>query len=163
MNPPATPERRPDPQELLARVQAEEARASRGKLRIFFGASAGVGKTYSMLQAARSAQAAGTDVIVGYLEPHGRSETEQLAEGLERLPTLPVSYRGIVRQEFDLDAALGRHPQILLVDELAHSNLLGGVPQPRHRSAFRTSRSCSRRESMSGRRSTSSTWRVLTI
>jgi two-component system sensor histidine kinase KdpD len=132
MNRPATPERRPDPQELLARVQAEEARAGRGKLRIFFGASAGVGKTYSMLQAARSEQAGGTDVVVGYLEPHGRTETERLAEGLERLPTLPVSYRGIVRQEFDLDAALGRHPQILLVDELAHSNLLGGVPQPRH-------------------------------
>ncbi len=132
MNPPVTPEPRPDPEELLARVQAEEARAGRGKLRIFFGASAGVGKTYSMLQAARSEQAAGTDVVVGYLEPHGRIETERLAEGLERLPTLPVSYRGIVRQEFDLDAALGRHPQILLVDELAHSNLLGGVPQPRH-------------------------------
>ncbi|MGC8518701.1 MAG: DUF4118 domain-containing protein [Steroidobacteraceae bacterium] len=132
MNRPATPGPRPDPEELLARVQAEEARAGRGKLRIFFGASAGVGKTYSMLQAARSEQAAGTDVVVGYLEPHGRIETERLADGLERLPTLPVSYRGIVRQEFDLDAALGRHPQILLVDELAHSNLLGGVPPPRH-------------------------------
>jgi two-component system sensor histidine kinase KdpD len=85
-----------------------------------------------MLQAAQSEQAAGTDVVIGYLEPHGRTETEQLAEGLDRLPTLAVSYRGIVRQEFDLDAALGRHPQILLVDELAHSNLIGGVPQPRH-------------------------------
>ena len=130
--PTPTSERRPDPQELLARVQAEEARAGRGRLRIFFGAAAGVGKTYSMLQAARSERAAGTDVLIGYLEPHGRIETEQLAEGLERLPTLPVSYRGIVRQEFDLDAALARHPQILLVDELAHSNLIGGVPQPRH-------------------------------
>ncbi len=130
--PTPTAERRPDPQALLARVQAEEARARRGKLRIFFGASAGVGKTYSMLQAAQSEQASGTDVVIGYLEPHGRTETEQLAEGLDRLPTLAVSYRGIVRQEFDLDAALGRHPQILLVDELAHSNLIGGVPQPRH-------------------------------
>jgi two-component system sensor histidine kinase KdpD len=130
--PTPTAERRPDPQELLARVQAEEARAGRGRLRIFFGASAGVGKTYSMLQAARTERAAGTDVVIGYLEPHGRSETERLAEGLERLPTLGVSYRGIVRQEFDLDAALARHPQILLVDELAHSNLIGGVPQPRH-------------------------------
>ena len=130
--PTPTAERRPDPQELLARVQAEEARAGRGRLRIFFGASAGVGKTYSMLQAARTERAAGTDVLIGYLEPHGRSDTEQLAEGLERLPTLGVSYRGIVRQEFDLDAALARHPQILLVDELAHSNLIGGVPQPRH-------------------------------
>ncbi len=130
--PTPTVEQRPDPETLLARVQAEEARAGRGRLRIFFGASAGVGKTYSMLQAARSAQAAGTDVVIGYLEPHGRVETEQLAEGLEHLPTLAVSYRGIVRQEFDLDRALARRPQILLVDELAHSNLISGVPQPRH-------------------------------
>jgi two-component system sensor histidine kinase KdpD len=130
--PTPTVEQRPDPEALLARVQAEEARAGRGRLRVFFGASAGVGKTYSMLQAARSAQAAGTDVVIGYLEPHGRVETEQLAEGLEHLPTLAVSYRGIVRQEFDLDRALARRPQILLVDELAHSNLTGGVPQPRH-------------------------------
>ena len=131
-SPTAEPDRRPDPQALLARVQAEEARAGRGRLRIFFGACAGVGKTYSMLQAAHSAQDAGTDVLVGYLEPHGRTETEQLAEGLERLPTLAVRYRGILRQEFDLDAALARHPKILLVDELAHSNLIGGIPQPRH-------------------------------
>ncbi|MHB1870994.1 MAG: DUF4118 domain-containing protein [Steroidobacteraceae bacterium] len=130
--PTPTVEQRPDPEALLARVQAEEARAGRGRLRVFFGASAGVGKTYSMLQAARSAQAAGTDVVIGYLEPHGRVETERLAEGLEHLPTLAVSYRGIVRQEFDLDRALARRPQILLVDELAHSNLTGGVPQPRH-------------------------------
>ncbi len=130
--PTPTAERRPDPQELLARVQAEEARAGRGRLRIYFGASAGVGKTYSMLQAAQSEFVAGTDVAIGYLEPHGRTETEQLAEGLPRLPTLAVSYRGIVRHEFDLDAALARRPQILLVDELAHSNLISGVPQPRH-------------------------------
>ena len=130
--PTPTVEQRPDPEALLARVQAEEARAGRGRLRVFFGASAGVGKTYSMLQAARSAQAAGTDVVIGYLEPHGRVETEQLAEGLEHLPSLAASYRGIVRQEFDLDRALARRPQILLVDELAHSNLTGGVPQPRH-------------------------------
>ncbi len=125
-------ESRPDPDQLLAHVQAEEARANRGKLRIFFGASAGVGKTFSMLEAARVVKAAGTDVVIGYLEPHGRVETERLAEGLERLPTLAVSYRGIVRHEFDLDAALARRPGILLVDELAHSNLTGGVPQPRH-------------------------------
>ena len=123
---------RPDPDQLLARVQAEEARAARGRLRIFFGASAGVGKTFSMLEAARVARAAGTDVVIGYLEPHGRTETERLAEGIERLATLAVSYKGIVRQEFDLDAALERRPAILLVDELAHSNLAGGVPPPRH-------------------------------
>ena len=125
-------EARPDPDQLLERVKAEEAREKRGRLRIFFGASAGVGKTYAMLEAARSMHAAGTDVVVGYVEPHGRVETERLLEGLPRLPTLPVSYRGIVRQEFDLDGSLARHPEILLVDELAHSNLVGGEPPPRH-------------------------------
>ncbi|MGB6452214.1 MAG: sensor histidine kinase KdpD [Steroidobacteraceae bacterium] len=125
-------EARPDPDRLLAQVQAEEARAKRGRLRIFFGASAGVGKTYSMLEAARGARSAGTDVVVGYVEPHGRVETERLLEGLERLPTVAVLYRGIRRDEFDLDAALERRPAILLVDELAHSNLTGGEPPPRH-------------------------------
>ena len=124
---------RPDPDQLLAHVQAEEARAKRGRLRIFFGASAGVGKTYAMLEAAHNARAAASaDVVVGYVEPHGRVETERLLEGLERLPTLPVKYRGIVRHELDLDAALARRPGILLVDELAHSNLVGGEPPPRH-------------------------------
>src|SRR5262245_6358872 len=123
---------RPDPDQLLAQVQAEEARARRGRLRIFFGAAAGVGKTYAMLEAARGAKAAGTEVVIGYIEPHGRQETERLMEGLERLPTLPVRYRDIVRQEFDLDVALRRRPAILLVDELAHSNLSGGEPAPRH-------------------------------
>src|SRR5580698_10034746 len=123
---------RPDPDQLLARVEAEEARAKRGRLRIFFGASAGVGKTYAMLEAARSLRSSGTDVVVGYVEPHGRVETERLLEGLERLPTLSINYRGIVRQEFDLDAALQRRPAILLVEELAHSNLVGGEPAPRH-------------------------------
>jgi two-component system sensor histidine kinase KdpD len=124
---------RPDPDQLLAHVQAEEARAKRGRLRIFFGASAGVGKTYAMLEAAHNARAgASADVVVGYVEPHGRVETERLLEGLERLPTLAVKYRGIVRHEFDLDAALARRPGILLVDELAHSNLVGGEPPPRH-------------------------------
>jgi two-component system sensor histidine kinase KdpD len=125
-------ENRPDPDQLLAHVQAAEARARRGRLRIFFGASAGVGKTYAMLEAARALRSAGTDVVVGYVEPHGRAETERLLDDLPRLPTQAVSYRGIVRQEFDLDAALARHPATLLVDELAHSNLVGGRPAPRH-------------------------------
>src|SRR5579859_6703010 len=125
-------ETRPDPDQLLAHVQAEEARAKRGRLRIFFGASAGVGKTYAMLEAARNMRAAGTDVVVGYVEPHGRLDTERLLEGLEQIPFLPVSYRGIVRREFDLDAALKRHPAVLLVDEFAHSNITGGEPAPRH-------------------------------
>jgi two-component system sensor histidine kinase KdpD len=123
---------RPDPDQLLATVKAEEARARRGKLRIFFGASAGVGKTYSMLEAARGVRAAGVDLVVGYVEPHGRIETERLLEGLEQLPFLTVRYRGTVRREFDLDAGLRRRPGILVVDELAHSNLVDGEPPPRH-------------------------------
>ena len=125
-------ETRPDPDQLLAHVQAEEARAKRGRLRIFFGASAGVGKTYAMLEAAHNIRRNGTDVVVGYVEPHGRADTESLLEGLEQLAYLPVSYRGIIRREFDLDAALKRHPAVLLVDEFAHSNVTGGEPAPRH-------------------------------
>ena len=125
-------EDRPDPDALLAQVQAEEARARRARLRIFFDGTAGAGTTSSMLEAARNAAASGTDVVIGYIEPHGRVETERLMEGLEKLPTLTVHYRDIVRQEFDLDAALARKPAILLVDELAHSNLAGGEPPPRH-------------------------------
>ena len=123
---------RRNPDELLADVQREEARARRGRLRVFFGASAGVGKTYSMLEAARAARAGGADIVVGYVEPHGRIETERLLEGLEQLPFLEVRYRGIVRREFDLDAALRRAPAIVLVDELAHSNISEGEPLPRH-------------------------------
>lgn len=125
-------EARPDPDQLLATVNAEEARARRGKLRIFFGGSAGVGKTYSMLEAAHRVRATGVDLVLGYIEPHGRVETEQLRQGLEQLPTLPVRYRGLIRQEFDLDAALKRRPAIVLVDELAHSNLIEAEPAPRH-------------------------------
>ena len=121
-----------DPDELLAAIQYEEARARRGRLKIFFGASAGVGKTYAMLEAARRAHEAGVDLVVGYVEPHGRSETELLLEGLERLPFLAVGYRGITRPEFDLDHALRRAPSTLVVDELAHSNITEGEPRPRH-------------------------------
>jgi two-component system, OmpR family, sensor histidine kinase KdpD len=127
----AETERR-NPDELLADVQRQAARAHRGRLKIFFGASAGVGKTYSMLEAARGVLAAGADIVVGYVEPHGRLETERLLEGLEQLPFLEVRYRGITRREFDLDAALRRAPAIILVDELAHSNIAEGEPLPRH-------------------------------
>ncbi|HWJ18657.1 MAG TPA: sensor histidine kinase KdpD, partial [Geobacterales bacterium] len=123
---------RRNPDELLADVQREDARARRGRLRIFFGASAGVGKTYSMLEAARAAKGGGADIVIGYVEPHGRVETERLMEGLEQLPFLEVRYRGITRREFDLDAALHRAPATILVDELAHSNITDGEPRPRH-------------------------------
>ena len=123
---------RPDPDRLLAAVDAAHAQARRGRLRIFFGAAAGVGKTYAMLEAARAARAAGTDVVVGYVEPHGRKDTERLLEGLEHLPTQTVSHRGISLREFDLDLALQRRPAVLLVDELAHSNPAAGSPRPRH-------------------------------
>src|SRR6266513_1747767 len=123
---------RPDPDALLARVQREEAKAKRGKLKVFFGATAGVGKTYAMLEDARALKARGVDVVVGYVEPHGRAETEALLEGLEHLPYRHVAYSGAMVRDFDLDAALARKPTILLVDELAHSNPLEGEPRPRH-------------------------------
>ena len=115
-------ERRPDPDALLARVKDEESRARRGRLRIFFGATAGVGKSYAMLEAARRQRADGTDVVVGYVELHGRPETEALLEGLEILPPMRLEHRGIVLTEFDLDGALARKHALLIVDELAHSN-----------------------------------------
>ncbi|SPA41184.1 sensor histidine kinase in two-component regulatory system wtih KdpE, regulation of potassium translocation [Cupriavidus taiwanensis] len=116
---------RPDPDALLQIVQAEGERAARGKLRVYFGASAGVGKTFAMLTAARAAAQQGTDVVIGIVETHGRAETEALISGLERLPMRNVPYRERVLKEFDLDAALARRPSLILVDELAHSNAPG--------------------------------------
>src|SRR2546428_8174542 len=122
---------RPDTDALLARVQREEAKAKRGKLKVFFGATAGVGKTYAMLEDARALKARGVDVVVGYVEPHGRAETEVLLEGLERLPYRQVAYRGAALRDFDLDAPPPRKPPTLPADELAPSNLLQGDPRPR--------------------------------
>lgn len=116
---------RPDPDALLAKLEAEEVRALRGKLKIFFGASPGVGKTYAMLAAARQLRAQGVDVVVGVVETHGRSETAALLQGLEILPPKEIEYKNRVLKEFDLDAALARKPGLLLVDELAHSNAPG--------------------------------------
>jgi len=117
---------RPDPDELLDKLQRDEAKRQRGRLKIFFGASAGVGKTFAMLQGARRRMTEeGIDVVVGVVETHGRSETAALLDGLEVLPQLQIEYRGRMLSEFDLDAALARKPQLLLVDELAHSNLTG--------------------------------------
>src|SRR6478735_3166484 len=116
---------RPNPDELLARLQAEEAKSARGKLKIFFGAAPGVGKTYAMLEAARREKAAGVDVVIGYVEPHGRKETEALLEGLEVIPPRQIEYHGMTLREVDIDAILKRRPQLVLIDELAHTNAEG--------------------------------------
>src|SRR5574341_1189349 len=118
-------QKRPDPDALLKRVQAEEARQQQGKLKIFFGANPGVGKTYAMLEAAHEQRRDGVDVVIGVVETHGRAETEALVSGLEVVPCRAVDYRGTVLQEFDLDAALARRPTIILMDELAHTNAPG--------------------------------------
>jgi two-component system, OmpR family, sensor histidine kinase KdpD len=122
---PTQSEQRPDPDLLLAKVKRQEAEAHRGKLRIYFGSSAGVGKTYAMLMAGRKLKAEGRDVVIGVVETHGRSETAALLGDLEILPPKLMSYRGKELTEFDLDAALLRQPSLILVDEFAHSNVQG--------------------------------------
>lgn len=116
-------EEQSDIDQILAKVKAEESK--RGKLKIFFGAVAGVGKTYAMLEAARLRKKEGVDVVVGYVETHKRAETEMLLEELEVLPPKKIMYRGIELREFDLDEALKRKPSLILVDELAHTNAPG--------------------------------------
>ncbi|MFB5151557.1 sensor histidine kinase KdpD [Burkholderia orbicola] len=116
---------RPDPDQLLDKLQRDEEKQRRGQLKIFFGASAGVGKTYAMLQAARQRVQEGVDVVVGIVETHGRAETAALLDGLDVLPPARIDYRGRTLAEFDLDGALARAPQLILVDELAHSNVQG--------------------------------------
>jgi two-component system sensor histidine kinase KdpD len=116
---------RPNPDILLAALQKEEGKQKRGKLKVFFGMAPGVGKTYAMLEAARRELAAGRDVVIGYIETHGRKETDALAEGLPMVPRIPVEYRGVALTEMDLDGVLGRHPQLALVDEFAHTNAPG--------------------------------------
>lgn len=116
---------RSDPDALLKRVHAEEARRMEGKLKIFFGANPGVGKTYAMLEAAHQQRRDGVDIVIGVVETHGRVETQALVNGLEVIPRRAVEYRGTVLQAFDLDAALARCPTIILIDELAHSNAPG--------------------------------------
>lgn len=119
-------EARPDPDALLRSVQAAEAKKARGRLKVFFGMAPGVGKTYAMLEAARRARAAGTEVVVGWVETHGRADTAALLDGLERLTPRHVEHRGRGLFELDVEAALARRPGLLLVDELAHSNAPGG-------------------------------------
>lgn len=118
-------ETRADPYEILKKIHEETAASTQGRLKIFFGYAAGVGKTYAMLKAAHAAKRRGIDVVVGYVEPHARPQTMALLNGLERLPAIELQYKGIQLSEFDLDATIARKPQLVLVDELAHSNAEG--------------------------------------
>ncbi len=121
---------RPDPDALLAHINADSDAdrgrgPRRGRLKVFLGATAGVGKTYAMLEEARARQREGVDVVIGVVETHGRGETQALLDGLEMLPRRTLDYRGVALTEFDLDAALARRPLLMLIDELAHSNTPG--------------------------------------
>ena len=138
-------DQRPDPDVLLAHVQAQERRASRGKLRIYFGASAGVGKTYAMLSAAHKLQAEGQEVLIGVVETHGRRETLALLDGLPLLPPKAIEYRDKTLSEFDIDSALARNPPLILIDELAHSN----APGSRHPKRWQDVEECSTQGLMS--------------
>lgn len=125
-------EYRPDPDDILKTILKEEEKVRKGSLRVFLGMCAGTGKTYAMLKAAHQAKSEGVDIVVGYIETHGRAETEQLLEGLEIIPRLHRTYREVMLEEMDLDAILTRKPQVVLVDELAHSN----IPESRHIKRF---------------------------
>lgn len=113
---------RQSPEHFIKEIEKEKQNLNRGHLKIFFGYAAGVGKTYAMLKAAHSVKRHGIDVVAGYIEPHARPQTSALVNGLECLPNLVSEYNGITLSEFNLDASLARHPQLILVDELAHTN-----------------------------------------
>ncbi|MFA6457219.1 MAG: DUF4118 domain-containing protein, partial [Bacteroidota bacterium] len=119
---------RPDPDALLNALKKEEEHSRRGKLKIFFGMSAGVGKTYDMLKSAHEAKTQGVDIVIGYIETHKRFETDALVTGLEVIPRKIIEYRGVALEEMDLDAVIARKPKVVLVDELAHTN----APTSRH-------------------------------
>src|ERR1700745_293890 len=123
-------DQRPSPDALLEAARREERRS--GRLKIFVGAAPGVGKTYEMLQQARARKKDGYDVVVGVVETHGRRETEVLLEGLEVTPRRRMEYKGQFLDEMDLDAIIARRPQIVLVDELAHTNAQGSRPPSRY-------------------------------
>lgn len=123
---------RPDPDELLRRVIEEETKENRGKLTIYFGYSPGVGKTYSMLNDARNLWKEGKDVVIGWLQTHGRKETESLAEGMEFVPPKTIEYNNLILTEMDLEGILARRPKIVVIDELAHTNVPGLKNQKRH-------------------------------
>lgn len=117
--------KRPNPENILKRVQEEERQEQRGKLKIYLGAAPGVGKTYTMLQDAIAKRAQGLDVVIGVVESHGRREVQSLLEHLEILPLQKIDYRGKELTEFDLDGALKRNPGLILIDEMAHTNIPG--------------------------------------
>lgn len=117
--------KRPDPEALLEQLQKEESEKNRGKLKIFFGYSAGVGKTFAMLEEAHILKKSGVDVVIGYVEPHQRADTLALFEGLPQIPPLAIKHKSATLYEFDIDSALARAPQVILVDELAHTNAKG--------------------------------------
>ena len=119
------------PEDFLELVQ----RARRGRLKLYIGFAAGVGKTYQMLEEAHVLSKRGVDVVIGFVETHGRAETAALIEGLEVVPRSKIEYRGVVVEEMDLDAVLGRRPDVAVVDEIAHTN----VPGSRHRKIGRAS------------------------
>src|SRR5450759_4360424 len=123
---------RPDPDELLASLKLEEEKSKRGKLKIFFGMCAGVGKTYTMLQTAQAEKLKGSEIIIGYVETHNRKETAELVEGFELIPRKTYKYKSTTVDEMDLDAIIARKPRIVLVDELAHTN----APGSRHSKRF---------------------------
>lgn len=116
---------RKSPDEILKQIKTKEHQEKQGKLKIFFGYAAGVGKTFAMLEAAHQAKKQGIDVVAGYIEPHARPETLALIDGLEEINPLIIQHKDINLREFDLDAAIARHPQLILVDELAHTNAQG--------------------------------------
>src|SRR3954449_3680664 len=113
-------DQRPSPEALLEAFRREDSPA--GKQKVFVGAAPGVGKTYEMLTSAHARLKAGGDVVVGFVETHGRAETEVLVRGLEVIPRRKIDYRGHTVEEMDLDAVIARRPRIVLVDELAHTN-----------------------------------------
>lgn len=106
---------RPDPDALLQAIQKEESAAKRGRLKVFLGMSAGVGKTYAMLEAAQKAKREGRDVVIGYVESHGRAETDALTQGLPAISRRTVEHRGVVLSEMDVESLLARRPELALV------------------------------------------------
>src|SRR5438094_1003549 len=124
----STDARRPAPEHFLTLIRQQQ----RGRLKVYLGFAAGVGKTYEMLQEAHRLKKQGVDVVVGFMETHGRAETAALLEGLEQVPRRRIEYRGVVLEELDADALLTRHPMVALVDELAHTNAPGSRHEKRY-------------------------------